>query len=50
MFENATGLYMVRSDWEYVYDFTAEGLNCGMVSLQNEEGRSLNAQFMKMAF
>lgn len=24
MFENATGLYMVRSDWEYVYDFTAK--------------------------
>ena len=50
MFQKSTGMYFIRSDWEYVYNVSVEGLSCGMISLQNSEGRSLNAQLMKVTF
>ncbi len=50
MFENSVGLWMKRSDWEYTYDFSAVGLNRGILLLKNSAGRAPNAQFMKMNF
>ncbi|HZK34972.1 MAG TPA: glycosyl hydrolase family 28-related protein [Bacillota bacterium] len=50
MFNNSTGLWMKRSDWEYTYNFSAEGLNRGILLLKNAENRAPNAQFMKLEF
>ena len=50
MFNNSIGLYMRRSDWEYVYDFSAEGLESGILAEQNSENKAPNAQFMKLEF
>lgn len=45
MFEFAVGLWMQRSDWEYIYDFNAEGLYCAIRQVYNDEKRAANAQY-----
>lgn len=48
MFEYAVGLWMQRSDWEYVYDFEAKGLYCAIRQVRNSENRAANAQYCKL--
>ncbi len=45
MFEYAVGLWMQRSDWQYVYDFNAKGLYCAIRQVYNNEKRAANAQY-----
>ncbi len=40
MHRDATGVEMLRSDWEYFYDIYAEGLRCGMRILAGPNGTS----------
>lgn len=48
MFQYAVGLWMQRSDWEYVYDFEARGLYCAIRQVRNSENRAANAQYCKL--
>ncbi|MBE6727907.1 MAG: hypothetical protein E7562_04580 [Ruminococcaceae bacterium] len=48
MFQFAVGLWMQRSDWEYIYDFYAEGLYCAIRQVYNKEKRAANAQYCKI--
>lgn len=48
MLQYSVGLWMKRSDWEYIYDFSVSGHNRGIQLLKNSEGRAVNAQFMKL--
>ena len=49
MLEEATGILMYRSDWEYVYNVDVEGLRTGLTVMQSAAGAA-NAQFMKLSF
>lgn len=48
MFEYAVGLWMQRSDWEYIYDVEAKGLYCAIRQVYNSENRAANAQYCKL--
>ena len=45
MFQYAVGLWMQRSDWEYIYDFNAEDIYCAVRQIYNKENRAANAQY-----
>ena len=45
MFNYAVGLWMQRSDWEYIYDFHADGIYCAIRQIFNNEKRAANAQY-----
>lgn len=48
MHQYAIGLWMQRSDWQYVYDFTAEGLYMAIHQEYNSENRAANAQYCNL--
>lgn len=51
MFENATGFFLRRSDWEYTYNMFLEGLKNGIVVTKTEADMALtgsNAEFMNV--
>lgn len=49
MFEHSVGLWMQRSDWEYVYDLEVRGLSCAIRQVRNSEKRAANAQYCKLS-
>ena len=45
MFDYAVGLWMQRSDWEYIYDLQVEDIYCAVRQVYNKENRAANAQY-----